>query len=319
MNSVLITDDCHPLLIAGLERTGYRCVFEPSITLEETKRVIGGYEGLIVNSKILVDDRFLDSAPLLKFIGRMGSGMEIIDRAAAAKRGIAVFSSPEGNNNAVAEHAMGMLLGLLNRLAAADAEVRKGIWRREDNRGVELEGKTMGIIGFGHTGSRLARKLQGWDVQVLAHDKYKSGFAESMPWVRECAVPEIQAEADIISLHLPLTPETRHYADAAFLEACKPGVILVNTARGACVDTEALVRLLERGHVGGACLDVFENEKPETFTPEEKALYDKLYGLAHVQLSPHIAGWTHESKRKLAEQLLERIVTWRTSFASAVQ
>jgi D-3-phosphoglycerate dehydrogenase len=317
MKRVLITDDCHPELLAGLEQMGYACVFKPNTTDAETRAEIAEYEGLIINSKIMVDRDFLEGAPLLRFVGRLGSGMEIIDKQAAAERGVAIFSSPEGNRNAVAEHAMGMLLTLLNNLHTADAEVRHRIWRREANRGVELEGKTIGIIGFGHTGSAFARKLQGWDMRVLAHDKYKTGFATDMPWVQECTPEFIQQEADIISLHLPLHPETRHYANAAFLAACRRGIILINTARGKCVDTNALVEALESGQVNGACLDVFENEKPDTYSIKESELFERLFGFQNVVLSPHIAGWTHESKLKMAKVLLVKIASWRTSASIA--
>ena len=317
MKRVLITDDCHPELMAGLEQMGYTCAFKPNITAAEAQAEIAEYEGLIINSKIMVDHDFLAGALLLRFVGRLGSGMEVVDKQAAAERGVAIFSSPEGNCNAVAEHATGMLLTLLNNLHTADAEVRHRIWRREANRGVELEGKTVGIIGFGHTGSAFARKLQGWDVRVLAHDKYKTGFAANMPWVQECTPEYIQQESDIISLHLPLHPETRHYANAEFLSACRQGLILINTARGKCVDTNALVVALESGQVSGACLDVFENEKPDTYSIKESELFERLFCFQNVVLSPHIAGWTHESKLKMARVLLAKIVNWRTSFSLA--
>ncbi len=307
MKRILITDDCHDLLIRGLEHLGYECYFRPEIAPEEVSACISEYEGLIINSKIRVDAALLARAHRLRFVGRLGSGMEIVDKDAAAARGVAVVSSPEGNCNAVAEHALGMLLALLNNLMRADREVRNRLWRREANRGTELSGKVMGIIGFGHTGSQFARKLAGMEVQVLAYDKYKSQYAADMPWVRETDLHTLQQCADIISLHLPLTQETRHLVDAAFLEQCKPGILLINTSRGACVKTQDLVDALETGQVGGACLDVFENEKPQTFSPDEEMLYERLYHNDRVVLSPHIAGWTHESKRKLAEVLLEKI------------
>ncbi|MCS7037577.1 MAG: NAD(P)-binding domain-containing protein [Saprospiraceae bacterium] len=304
---MLITDDCHEALLIGLERLGYRCDFLPEITPAEVAGCISEYEGLIINSKIRVDSALLQRALRLRFVGRLGSGMEIVDREAAASRGVAVVSSPEGNRNAVAEHALGMLLALLNHLIRADREVRRRIWRREANRGFELSGKTVGIIGFGHTGSQFARKLAGMEVQVLAYDKYKTDYASDMPWVRETDLRTLQQQADIISLHVPLTEETRYLVDASFIQQCKPGFLLINTSRGACVKTLDLVEALETGQVGGACIDVFENEKPETFNPEEAALYERLYGSERVVLSPHIAGWTHESKQKLAEVLLKKI------------
>jgi len=309
MKKVLITDDCHPLLTEGLEQWGYHCDFLPDITPEDTFNRIPEYEGLIINSKILVNQAFLDHATRLRFVGRLGSGMEIVDRAYAAERGVAVLSSPEGNRNAVAEQALGMLLALMNNLLRADREVRGNVWRREANRGYELRGKTIGLIGFGHTGSQFARKLAGMEMTVLAFDKYKqAGYAAEMPWVTETDLEAIQRQADIISLHLPLTAETRHLADAAFIGKCRKGFILMNTARGACVHTADVVEALEAGQIGGACLDVFENEKPQTFSEAEQALYGRLHQLEQVVLTPHIAGWTHESKNLLASVLLEKIV-----------
>ena len=308
MKRVLITDDCHPLLIDGLTELGYECDFRPDISPEETQRVIGDYEGLIINSKILVRRALLDAADRLRFVGRLGSGMEIVDQPYAAERGVAVLSSPEGNRNAVAEQALGMLLALANHSLRADRELRSQVWRREANRGFELQGRTLGIIGFGHTGSQFARKLAGMDMKVLACDKYKApGYADGMPWVEETELRHIQTQAEIISLHLPLTAETRHYVDQEFISQCRPGVIFINTSRGQCIRTADLVEALEGGRVGGACLDVFENEKPGTFSETEKSWYARLYALENVVLSPHIAGWTQESKRRLAEVLLTKI------------
>lgn len=307
MKQVLITDDCHPLLNDGLTRLGYTCHYRPDISPDECIRIISQYEGLIINSKIKVDRTFLDTALRLRFVGRLGSGMEIVDREYAATKGVAVASSPEGNRNAVAEQALGMLLALANNLLRADREVRQNIWRREANRGFELKGKTIGIIGFGHTGSQFAGKLAGMEMRVLAYDKYKSRYAEEMPWVEETTEEEIVRHADIISLHLPLTGETKYWINKPFIERCKPGFILINTSRGQCVKTEDLVAALESGRVGGACLDVFENEKPATFGEAERRLYARLHALEQVVLSPHIAGWTQESKRRLAEILLEKI------------
>lgn len=289
---------------------GFTCDYRPDITPETTRQVIGDYEGLIINSKIRVDRDFLLAAGRLRFVGRLGSGMEIVDRAEAAARGVAVVSSPEGNRNAVAEQALGMLLALANNLMRADRQVRERIWQREANRGRELAGRTVGIIGFGHTGSQFARKLAGMEMTVLACDKYKTGYATGeLARVKETDLADIQQNADIISLHLPLTAETKHLVDRDFIDRCRPGVILINTSRGACVKTDDLVASLESGQVGGACLDVFENEKPGTFSEAESRLYERLYALDNTVLSPHIAGWTHESKRRLAEVLLEKITT----------
>lgn len=288
---------------------GFVCDFLPDITLEETRRIIPDYEGLIINSKILVDRAFLDAAVQLRFVGRLGSGMEIVDRAYAAGRGVAVVSSPEGNRNAVAEQALAMLLALANNLLRADRELRDNIWQREANRGWELRGKTIGIVGFGHTGSQFARKLAGMEMTVLAYDKYKpAGYASGMKWVEEVDnLGEIQTRSDVVSLHLPLTAETRYLIDNQFIDRCKQGFVLINTSRGACVRTADVITALENGRIGGACLDVFENEKPATFSAAEHQLYARLHALENVVLAPHIAGWTHESKRLMAEVLVEKI------------
>lgn len=308
MKSVLITDDCHPILTEGLKTLGFVCDYQPKISPDEVLSRISEYEGLIINSKILVNRHFLDRALKLRFVGRLGSGMEIVDREYAAQKNIAVLGSPEGNRNAVAEQALGMLLALANNLIRGDRELRQNIWQREENRGFELKGRTLGIIGFGHTGSQFARKLQGMEMRVLACDKYKpSGFAAKTPWVEAVELKKIQAEADIISLHLPLTEETQYFVDDFFIQKCKSGFILINTARGKCVKTTDLVAALETGKIGAACLDVFENEKPATFSIEEQALYKRLYTFENVIVSPHVAGWTHESKKQLATILLEKI------------
>ncbi len=315
---VLITDDCHPLLIERLEGRGFAVDFEPDITAETTAQRIGDYAGLIINSKIRVDENFLQKAGKLQFVGRLGSGMEVVDRPAAAALGIKVVSSPEGNRNAVAEQATGMLLSLANNLHRADREVRQKTWQREKNRGWELMGKTIGIIGFGHTGSWFARKLAGFDMTVLAFDKYlPPGFAAGQPHVREVFLEEIFEKADIISLHLPLTAETKHFADGTFFEKCRPGFVLINTSRGMCVKTADLLENLLSGKCAGACLDVFENEKTGTFTEEESAMYEKIYALENVALAPHIAGWTHESKRKMAETVLEKLFGQRGGVGTA--
>lgn len=307
MKRVLITDGVDPLLIEGLEKLGYTCDYFPDISLRQTREMIAPYEGLIINSKIIVDRVFLDKAVHLKFIGRLGSGMEIINLDYAALKGIAVHSAPEGNCNAVAEHALGMLLALANNLLRADRQVRHKIWNREQNRGYELKGKTIGIIGFGHTGTAFAEKLSGMGMKVLAYDKFKKNFAKDFSHVKETNMEEIFHEADILSFHLPLTEEVIHLVNEDYIQKCKKGVVLINTSRGKVIKISALIEGLESGIISGACLDVFENEKPTTYTQEEKVLYEKLHTFEQVVLSPHIAGWTIESKRRLSAILLEKI------------
>ncbi|NJN77345.1 MAG: hypothetical protein HC803_02655 [Saprospiraceae bacterium] len=314
--SVLITDGVHPKLVIGLEQLGFACDYHPDISLSNVKSIIHQYDGVIINSKIIVDEDFLDKAVRLKFIGRLGSGMEIINQPYARKKGVAVFSAPEGNNNAVAEHALGMLLAFANNFQKGDGEVRQLIWDREANRGFEIMGKTIGIVGFGHTGSQFAKKLAGFGVSVLAYDKYKpEGYALDFGFVKETTQKEIFEKADIVSLHLPLNPETKHFANYAWMQQFKKPIVLINTSRGNVIPTDDLIKGLEKGIIQGACLDVFENEKPHTFSAEEKAVFNRLYEFKNVILTPHVAGWTTESLERLATVLLNKI----TSFLNETQ
>lgn len=306
-NRVLITDDVHESMIPGLEEMGYSVDYHPEITLDEVKVIAGQYQGLVINSKIRVDRRMLEEAPSLRFIGRLGSGLDIIDLSAAAVHGVVVLSVPEGNANAVAEHAVGMLLALANNFIRADREVRRMDWRREANRGFELEGRTIGIVGYGHTGRAFAEKLSGFGVKILAYDKYISGFAEEHNYVKEATWDELIRDSEIISFHVPLTEETRHMVDRDLINALRTGAIIINTSRGKVVDTEALVEGLETGKLRGACLDVFENERPQTFSTDERSIYSRLYAMEQVVLTPHVAGWTVESKEKISRFLLNKI------------
>ncbi len=304
---VLITDDVHPFLIEELKGMGFSCVFKPQISLKEVHQVIENYSGLIINSKIIVDKILLDKAVQLEFVARLGSGMEIVDKAYARIKGVKVISSPEGNRNAVAEQALGMLLSLSNKLLIGDREVRQKNWQREKNRGFEIMGKTIGLIGFGHTGRSFAKKLAGMEMKVLAYDKYKEDYTHPFSFVHESSLEEIQEKADILSFHLPLTEETHHLVDTTFLQKCKNKAIIINTSRGSVIDTRAIIEGLESGKISGACLDVFENEKPHTFSKEEHKLYDRLYALDNVVLMPHVAGWTQESKHRLAAVIIEKL------------
>ena len=330
MKKVLVTDDVHPLLIEGLENMGFTCFYEPNITNEAVHEIISDYEGLIINSKIMVDKALLDAAVKLRFVGRVGSGMEIVDKKYAAEKGVAVLSSPEGNRNAVAEYALGMLLSLANNLVRSNQEVKNFIWQREKNRGFELMGKTIGIVGFGHTGSAFATKLMGLGMRILTYDKYlNSGYTEGVRqatgngfemknaeltnenWnfstIQEVDFQTVMNESGIISFHLPLTDEVTYMADASFFNSCKKNIILLNTSRGKVVKTVDLIAALKSGKVQGAALDVFENEKTATYTEGERDLYTELFKFENVIVSPHIAGWTHESKERLASVLLKRI------------
>ncbi len=307
LQKILITDDVHPILLEGLKERGFHCDYQPDISLAETIEHIPVYQGLVINSKIKVDRSFLDRAVHLKWIARLGSGMEIIDVPAAQAQGIQLINSPEGNCNAVAEHALGMLLALFRNLQHADRELRSKIWLREKNRGEELAGKTIGIIGFGHTGSSFAALLQGLNVKVLVYDKYKqlSGLAPRYTVVQD--VSEIQKSADVISLHVPLTAETKYLIDKNFIAQARQAFYLINTSRGQVVHTRDVRDALLSGKIRGACLDVFENEQPASYNEEESALYEDLFRMPNVLLSPHIAGWTRQSKQKIATVILEKL------------
>lgn len=310
MNSrrVLITDDVHEVLPKGLEKLGYELTYLPDITLEGVHEVIQEYEGLVINSKIIVDKALLDKAVQLRWIGRLGSGLEIVDQAYAKTKNVAILSSPSGNAPAVGEHALAMLLALSNKLLLGDAQVRNMQWDREAARGWELKYRTVGIIGYGHTGPAFAKTLRGFENPVLAYDKYKKGYTAETPWVREAATAEeVLAEADVLSLHLPLTEETIEYLNGQTIALLKPGVIIVNTSRGKAIEFPALLEGLASGHIGGACLDVFPNEKTDTYTSDERRSYAQLASYHNVVLSPHVAGWTVESKKALAEIVLYKV------------
>lgn len=304
---VLITDHVHQCLIDGFRSDGYDVTHKPKMSLQEVHDVIHLYEGVIVNSKIICKQELIDKATKLEFIGRLGSGLEIIDLDYAASKNIAVHSAPEGNCNAVAEHAMAMLLTLFNKINLANAEVKAFGWNREKNRGTELSGMTVGILGFGHTGSSFAKKLTGFDVKVLAYDKYKTDYTDGFDYVKESTPEEIQRESDVISFHLPLTEETHFLVNQDYLMSCKDGVYIINTCRGKVLKLEDLLFALSIKKVAGACLDVFENEKFETVSLAEKVVLTKLFQLDNVIVTPHVAGWTHESLRKIAETLLLKI------------
>ena len=305
---VLITDGVHEVLPEGLRSLGYDVDYEPTLTLTHVRERVGEYTGLVINSKILVDRALLDAASRLRWVGRLGSGLEIIDRAYAKTRGVAVLSSPAGNAPAVGEHALAMLLSLAAKLREGDRQVRANAWDREAARGWELKYRTVGIIGYGHTGPAFAKTLRGFENRVIAYDKYRPDFTAQTPWVEAAASAEqVLAEADVVSLHLPLTTETVGYLDARRMDALKPGAVVVNTSRGKAVDLAELVVRLESGKIGGACLDVFPNEKPNTFDADEQVLMDRLSALDSVVLSPHVAGWTVESKEALARIILEKV------------
>jgi D-3-phosphoglycerate dehydrogenase len=260
---------------------------------------------MIVTTRIRVDKDMLDRAGQLQWIGRLGSGMELIDVPYAESKGIKCVSSPEGNCDAVGEQALGMLLSLMNNVLKSNLELRKGIWERDGNRGFELNGRTVGIIGFGNTGGAFARKLRGFDVNILAYDKYKTGFGNE--YVKEATMAQLFAEADVVSVHLPLTAETQHIANTNFFNSFHKPIWFINAARGKLTDTADVITALERGTISGACLDVLENEKLNTYSAVEKEQLERLLQLPNVVLTPHIAGYSHEASIKMPRIVLEKL------------
>lgn len=306
---VLIIDDAHPCMLQKFNDAGFIVEYNEHMSEQEVYRVIGKYDAVVIRSKIIADSKFIDAGINLKCIGRVGAGMETIDIPYAESKGIQCLNSPEGNKDAVGEHAVGMLLSLANNLNKADAEVRKSIWDREGNRGFEIMGKTVGVIGYGNMGSAFAKKLSGFDVRLLAYDKYKQNFSDS--FVTECSLEYLQKHADIISFHVPQTAETIAMCNVDFINACTKPFVLINTARGKVVCTDDLVAGLQSGKVRAAALDVLEYESfnfQDFLTDSMPEAFEYLRTCSKVLFSPHVAGWTVESKEKLASVLADKII-----------
>ncbi len=307
---VLFIDNTHPILPELLTKNGFQVDYLTDLPKEQYYKLIPDYEGIIIRSKISIDKKVLDSARKLRFIGRVGAGMDSIDVNYAAAKGVLCLNSPEGNRDAVGEHTLGMLLNLMNNINTADRQVRQGKWMREANRGEEIKGKTIGIIGYGNMGSAFAERLQGFGASIIAYDKYKTGFSTQI--VKEVQMLEIFETSDILSLHVPLTKETTYMFDDKYINNFHKQFRLLNTSRGMLVNTEDLVKALVNGKVKGAALDVIEYEDTsfEFFSPEKQTEAMKyLIASEKVLLTPHIAGWSQESQVKLASILADKILS----------
>ncbi len=309
MSQLLIIDRFEKEFVEAAIRMDFAGVaYRPDITRDDLLAAKHQAQVLVLKSKTVIDAPLLAALPKLKLIIRAGAGLEHVDLDACARRGIRLEATPGANAQAVGEHALGMLLSILNNLNRADRELRQVIWRREENRGRELQGRTVGLIGYGHTGRAFARVLYGFECTVLAYDKYRTAYSDT--YAREASIDEIQARADVLSLHVPLTDETQHLVNADFLARFRQPIILMNLARGPVLDTAALVAALESGRIIGACLDVYENERWDTLTEAQADALNALIVRDDVLLTPHIGGWTVESAQRINRAVLDHLTRY---------
>ena len=301
--NILIVDDIDPIFVTKAEALGYSCDYKPTMKLPEALEIIGDYAGLVIRSKFQVDKEFMDAAKNLRFICRAGAGMDNIDEAYAEEKGIALINAPEGNMDAVGEHAVGLLLAVMNNFRNSNLQIRDGIWDREGNRGYELKGKTVGIIGYGFMGKSFAKKLSGFEVNVIAYDKYKTGFSDQ--YAREVSMEEIVKHSDVLSLHIPLTDETEGLVDDEYLFHFKKPIFFINTSRGKTTNVRAILNGIKSGKILGAGLDVLEIEKFPALAEQE--WWEDLKSSGKLLLTPHVAGWTFDSYRKISEVMAEKL------------
>lgn len=307
MSDCLVVDEMHPSLQPMLQAIGVSVDYQPLLTAAKVPAALAArpYEGLIVRSKLRVTAELLAYGPHLRYVARAGAGTDNIDEAAMAAAGVTLLNAPEGNRDAVGEYALGLLLALFRNIARADHEVRQGQWRREANRGEEIGGKTIGLLGYGHMGRAFARRLAGFGCTVVAHDSDANCPADDHATL--VGLPELQARAEVLSVHIPYSVDNHYFINEALLKGFAAPVWLLNTARGEVLDQAALVRALQTGVVRGAALDVLENERLSALSPEQQATFDFLRSAANVVLSPHIGGWTHQSYARINEVLARKI------------
>lgn len=306
ISKILIVDDIHAVFLQKLQEKNIPFDYLPDIDRNEALRLILGYTGLVIRSKFTVDAAFIDAAPSLTFIARGGAGMDNIDEAYAASRGITLLNAPEGNRDAVGEHMVGMLLALMNNLHRADQQVRSKRWLREENRGWELGGRTIALIGYGNNGQAMARKLAGFDVSVIAYDKYKTGFSDA--YATAVSMEEVADRADVLSLHIPLTPETRAMVDETYLSHFRKPIFFLNGARGEIVDIPAVLKAIDQGKLLGAAFDVLPVEKFPAL--EKTTWYNELIQHEQIIFSPHVAGWSVESYFKIGNILADKVLAF---------
>lgn len=302
---ILFLETVHPILAEKLNELGFECEFNYKISYNELLEVIPSYNGIVLRSRISFDEQLIQAGTNLDFIARSGSGLEIIDLVSCEKNGVKVFSSPEGNSDAVGEHVVGMLLGLANNIHLANASIRRKEWLREEHRGFEIKGKTIALIGFGHMGQSVAKKLSGFEASVIEYDKYTEQSFGSL--AKRAPLQEVFDTADVVSLHLPLSEETKEYANAAFFNSFKKKILFINTSRGGHVNMLDLMNAIDSGKVSHAALDVLPFEKSSLEGLNDNPLFEKLLTYSNVLLTPHVAGWTNESYYKLSYVLFEKI------------
>lgn len=301
----LIIDELHPSITSLLDGIGLAYDYLPEIEKDDVEEIISNYTGLILRSKLKLTRELLEKGVQLKFVARAGAGVDQIDQDFLDQRGISLINAPEGNRDAVGEHTLGMLLCLFNKLNTADLEVRKKVWLREENRGHEVKGKTVGIIGYGNMGKAFAKRLSGFECEVIAFDKYKTNYGNEH--AREVNLAELQEKSDIVSLHMPLDDYNFYLFDDDYLNGFKKNIYLINLARGPVVPFATLANGLKSGKIIGAGLDVLENERLETLTPSQKEDFEYLSAQNNVLFSPHVGGWTFESYQRINEVLVKKI------------